>query len=99
MTAGIKRTLVIALVGAGCRVAPPTATLADAQRGNVQLAELQDGRAVMVRKCGNCHAPPHPHDHTAADWPRQLDEMSSRANLDTKQRYLIEQYFIVMSTH
>ena len=78
-------------------MAPPMATLADARRANVQLAELQDGRTLVVRKCGNCHAPPVPKDKTAGEWPKQLDEMALRANLDTKQRFLIQQYFVVMT--
>jgi cytochrome c553 len=93
----MTRAALLAVLVTGCRVAPPMATLADAQRANVQLAELQDGRALVVRKCGNCHAPPVPKDHTAGEWPKQLDEMSVRANLDRKQRFLIQQYFVVMT--
>jgi hypothetical protein len=98
----VKRALLVGLfvapVVAGCRVTPPRATPADAQRGNVELAQLQEGRALMVTKCGNCHQPPLPKDHAPAEWPHQLDEMAVRANLDVKQRFLIEQYFVVMST-
>jgi len=82
----------------GCGVTPPKATAADAQRANVQLAELQDGRTLMVRKCGSCHAPPLPHDHTASEWPVKLDEMAERSKLDRQQRYLIQQYFVVMAS-
>lgn len=85
------------VVLAGCGMSPPRATAADAQRANVQLAELQDGRTLMVRKCGSCHAPPMPSDHTAGDWPQKLDEMAERSKLDRQQRYLIQQYFVVMA--
>jgi hypothetical protein len=81
----------------GCGMSPPKATPADAQRANVQLAELQDGRTLMVRKCGSCHAPPLPNEHPAGEWPSKLDEMSERSKLDSKQRYLIQQYFVVMA--
>lgn len=88
--------MLVALL-AGCRVTPPTATVADATRAQVELAQLQDGRALMVRKCGNCHAPPMPKDHTASEWPTKLDEMAKRANLDGEQRFLIQQYLVVMT--
>ncbi len=89
--------LFVAPVLAGCRVTPPRATAVDAQRGNVELAQLQEGRALMVTKCGNCHAPPMPKDHRESEWPAKLDEMAARANLDSRQRFLIQQYFVVMA--
>jgi cytochrome c5 len=97
----VKHALVIAAIVGGlgaCRVTPPRATAADASRANVQLAELVDGRKIMVTKCGNCHAPPMPSQHSAAEWPGKLDEMAGRANLDGHQRYLVQQYFVVMAT-
>ncbi|HEU0031518.1 MAG TPA: hypothetical protein VFQ53_12855 [Kofleriaceae bacterium] len=79
------------------RKVPPQATSLDAERANVSLAELQEGRTLTIRKCGNCHQPPMPYEHTAADWPRMLDEMAQRSNLDAKQRHYIEQYLVVMA--
>jgi cytochrome c5 len=91
--------LVVTLVaGTGCaRRMPPMVTTADAQRTHVQMADLEAGRTVLIRKCGGCHQPPLPTDHTAADWPSKLDEMSSRANLDTRERRVIQQYLVAMS--
>jgi hypothetical protein len=89
--------LALGLGLSACYSAPPRATALDAQRGNVELAELQQGRALMVTKCGNCHRPPMPSEHPAALWPEKLDEMASRANLDGRQRRLIQQYFVVMA--
>jgi hypothetical protein len=97
----VKSALAVALAVLGlaaCRVSPPTATSADAARSNSSLAELTSGRALVVRKCGNCHRPPMPTDHTAADWPARLDEMAVRSNLDPRQRHLIEQYLVVMAS-
>ena len=93
----VRLALGLALGLAACHSAPPRATALDAQRGNVELAELQRGRALMVTKCGNCHRPPLPSEHPAASWPEKLDEMASRANLDGDQRRLIQQYFVVMA--
>ena len=93
-----RLAVVLAAAALGACMSPPKATPADAQRANVQLAELQDGRTLMVRKCGGCHAPPLPGDHSSGEWPSKLDEMADRSKLDLKQRYLIQQYFVVMAT-
>jgi cytochrome c5 len=88
-----------ALAGAaGCgRNLPPVATSADAQRANVELAALQEGRTLLLRKCGSCHRAPLPREHAAAEWPGKLDEMAARSSLDTAQRRAIEQYLVVMA--
>jgi cytochrome c2 len=72
---------------------PPHATAADASRANVALAELEHGRAILVRKCGNCHKAPRPGD----DWQPHMPEMAVRANLDAEQQRLIVQYLTVMA--
>ena len=93
-----RALVIIAISLAACvRSAPPPATAADASRAHIELAQLQEGRSLLVTKCGNCHRPPMPMEHAAAEWPEKLDEMSSRANLDTTQRHLIEQYLVTMA--
>ncbi len=93
-----RSLLLLASVLGACHATPPVATVLDAERGNVQLAELRQGRALMVTKCGSCHRPPMPSDYPSTAWPGKLDEMSARANLDPQQRFLIQQYFVVMAT-
>jgi cytochrome c5 len=99
MIMGTRRALAIGLVtmAACARSLPPNATATDAQRARVELAELQQGRQLLIRKCGNCHQTPLPSQHTAADWPGKLDEMADRANLDALQRRVIGQYLVVMA--
>ncbi len=90
--------IVIAVITGACvRTTPPTASAADADRAHVELAQLQQGRSLLVTKCGNCHRPPMPRDHAADEWPQKLDEMASRASLDGEQRHLIEQYLVTMA--
>ena len=85
--------------GAGCaRSQPPMVSATDAQRGNVELAELQQGRKLLLGKCTNCHSAPMPNAHTAAEWPQKLDEMAARASIDIGQQKLIEKYLVTMST-
>jgi nitrate/TMAO reductase-like tetraheme cytochrome c subunit len=91
------RALVVLLI-AGCTAGiPPLATGVDAERSHVALGELQAGRAQLVQRCSGCHATPMPSEHERAAWPKQLDEMSARANLDASSRRLIEEYLVAMS--
>lgn len=94
----MRFVLVLVLgVLAGCGMSPPAATALDASRANVALADLQNGRSLLMSKCGSCHRPPLPTEHRALDWPEKLDEMSQRSNLDHMQRQLIEGYLVTMA--
>lgn len=91
--------LVLLICLTGCVAAtPPPVTPVDAERVHVELASLQQGRTLLVQKCGSsCHATPMPGDHARAEWPEKLDEMSARAGLVPADRALIEQYLVAMS--
>jgi hypothetical protein len=92
------KCVVVAALLAGCNVAPPHATAIDAERAQVDLAELHEGRSLLISKCGgSCHRVPLPSQHSATAWPAKLDEMSARAGLDGRQRGLIEKYLVTMS--
>ena len=98
----MRRALLVVAVtsvfGGACRAVPPQATAIDADRAHVELAELQQGRQLLISKCGgSCHAAPLPSRHSALEWPAKLDEMSSRASLELGQRRLIEEYLVVMA--
>jgi hypothetical protein len=82
----------------GCGGTPPVATAMDAARANVELADLERGRSLMLAKCGGCHRAPMPTDHKPAEWPHAVGEMAERSKLDATQRHLIEQYLITMAT-
>jgi cytochrome c553 len=92
-------SMVVALAtsSACARRSPPQVTAVDAERGNVEIAELQQGRKLLLGKCAGCHKTPMPTDHTAAQWPKLIDEMADKAKLDATQRGLITKYLIVMS--
>jgi len=83
---------------AGCTGGgPPAATALDASRAHVELAELQRGRTLLISKCGGCHRTPQPDERRAAAWPRELDEMSSRAHLDRAEHQVLERYLVTMA--
>lgn len=94
----MKRLALLVVLAACARHSPPHATAADAERANVELAELQQGRKLLLAKCAGCHKTPLPHDHASAAWPRYMDEMAPKAKLDAAQRALIEQYLVTMAT-
>ena len=77
---------------AACGAPPPVATAADAQRANVELAELQQGRQIVVTKCAGCHDAPLP----SGPWRKNLDDMANKAKLGAEERRLLVQYMEVM---
>ena len=91
------RLLLLATSIAACGTPPPIATGVDAERSHVALAELQQGRSLLVEKCGGCHHTPLPSEHLRFDWPMKLREMAARANLDHAQRRAIETYLVAMA--
>lgn len=82
----------------GCTKPPPQATALDAERGSVALADLKEGRALLIRKCSGCHRTPLPAEYRAAEWPKHVTDMAERSKLDDKQKALIERYLVVMAT-
>jgi hypothetical protein len=91
----LLRLLLVIVLG-GCTAMPPPVTAVDAERAHVMLADLQQGRDLLVGKCGGCHAVPLPADLERAKWPSKVDEMSARAGLVPSQRELIAQYLVTM---
>jgi len=87
-----------ALVGPACapRV-PPVVTAADAQRVQLPLADLDQGRTLTIRKCGRCHDTPMPNDHSAAEWPELIGEMAERSKLEGDERTTIVRYLVAMT--
>lgn len=75
----------------------PVATPADATRAQAQwptttVDELNHGRALLVRRCGNCHQPPSPAARTAARWPAEVIDMTKRSGLRAGEGELITRY-------
>jgi nitrate/TMAO reductase-like tetraheme cytochrome c subunit len=83
---------------ASCATPLPIATASDAARANVALAELEQGRSLLLGKCGSCHAPPPPASQKPSAWPRQVENMAERAKITAQQHHLIVQYLVAMAT-
>src|SRR5262249_32971782 len=83
---------------AACATPPPQVSAADAQRANIALDQLQQGRTLLVTKCSGCHTTPLPSEAAASAWPGKLGEMAARAHLSPNERHLIELYLVVKAT-
>jgi cytochrome c5 len=91
------RALLLACLIA-CTPPLPVATEADAARAHVELAQLDAGRELLVKKCSSCHDTPTPGQRAPRDWPHQVGEMQQRAGIDATERALIEQFLVVMAS-
>jgi predicted lipoprotein with Yx(FWY)xxD motif len=91
----ILSILIVLLLGCeSTRYAPPPVTAQMAKTGDVDLAKLREGRTLYVSRCIECHALPSVAQHTAAQWPRLIDEMADRANLNTSERNALVAYIV-----
>jgi cytochrome c5 len=85
-----------------CAPALVRPTKADGERAAARwpgsgLAELEQGRAIFVAKCGRCHELVLPEDLPAAEWPQQLGKMAGKAKLSAGQRELVERYLVTLA--
>jgi mono/diheme cytochrome c family protein len=78
---------------------PPPVTLQMASVGGAQhvdLATLRQGRALFASRCIECHTLPSVASHTAAEWPRLIDEMAGRASLNPSERNAVLAYILAV---
>ena len=78
--------------------APPPVTEKLARAGarqHVDLATLNEGRALFTSRCIECHTLPAISQHSATEWPRLIDEMAGRASLKSTQRDAVLAYILV----
>ena len=81
---------------------PPTAShlqYAEAHGYKTTLADLQEGRALVLRKCEGCHSLYRFKKGSPEKWPAIMDSMSIQAKLTPRQDTLIRTYLIVVSGH
>ncbi len=93
----IEMRLVSLVLLVGCAKPPPHATAADAERASVALADLEEGRTLLIRKCSGCHRTPLPSEQAALAWPGKVADMVERSKIDANERALIERYLVVMA--
>jgi cytochrome c5 len=100
LAAAMAATAVAA--AAACASALPHPSAPDAQRAAtkwpaVQLTDLEEGRALYVRKCGGCHRLFTPTMFSPHKWEEAVEEMSDMAGLEPEQRQKLEAYLWALS--
>lgn len=80
------------------RVTAQHAQWAQAKWPTVTMAELERGRTLFLDKCSACHLPPAPRNHSPAEWPEKVAEMTERAHLVPDEVTLIERYVVTLAT-
>jgi hypothetical protein len=100
----VNRIAAILLVlAAGCGGTwIPEATDADSARVSAQwpgttTAQLNQGRSLLLSRCGSCHQPPSPAEKVAASWPGEVQEMAVRAKLSVDDAALVERYLVAFA--
>jgi hypothetical protein len=71
---------------------PVTTAMTRANRADVDLATLREGRALFVHRCIECHTLPQFWHYRSEDWPGILDSMAHRARLTSRERHAILAY-------
>lgn len=65
---------------------------ANQQTSLASLGEMQAGRKLYVQKCGGCHTLYLPEKYTKTQWQHTLNEMATKASIDTLEKKLIFKY-------
>lgn len=76
----------------GCSVALQLPTVADAQRENVSLDTLLQGRQLYINNCASCHTLYLPNHLTRNEWHKQMEPMQKKAKISDKQKDIILKY-------
>jgi hypothetical protein len=60
-------------------------------------ADLERGRGVYLRRCGNCHLLHRPGELAPAKWPGVVAKMSPRAKLSSDEAADVVRYLVVLA--
>ena len=93
--------VVLACLSAGCEltnyVPPVTSQMAAAREGqHIDLTMLSQGRALLVRRCIECHTLPPLWHYRTEDWLEIVNSMSHRASLKPAEREAVVAYILAV---
>ena len=102
----MKKFLVIgsmALLVACAAYKPLTPTQRDVERAakytpGITLEDLNEGKVIFEASCHKCHSLKKPFHKTEEEIATALPKMAKRAKLDSKQRDLVLNYLLTMTT-
>lgn len=74
---------------------PETILNSDKSRNlrGTELAELKEGRRILIRDCGSCHRAYSPLEYTLDEWEKKiLPDMTKRAGLSKEEVKKVKKY-------
>jgi mono/diheme cytochrome c family protein len=92
----IKTTAIVAALAlflANCSTTSKFYTPAELNTSaTVSLSDLNQGKELLLGKCGECHRTPAPRKHDAAGWTETLKAMQPKAKISDAETNLIFKY-------
>ena len=64
----------------------------------ITLADLNEGKSIFEQKCRKCHSLKKPFRKTDEEIKDAMPRMAKRAKIDSRQRELVFNYLVTMST-
>ena len=84
-------------VAALSEVNPELMAAAEKRFPGIKASDITEGQRFYYSKCGNCHSLPEITSEKAEKWPKIMDWMAPKANMDEIQKQKTLQY--VLSAH
>ncbi len=102
----MKKVLIILSVAfliACASTSPMVPVQSDADRAakkipGITLADLNEGKAIFEENCRKCHTLKKPFRKTDEQIKDAMPRMAKRAKIDERQRELVYNYLVTMST-
>ncbi len=73
---------------------PELMAAAEKRFPGIKASDINEGQRFYYSKCGNCHAIPEITSEKAEKWPKIMDWMAPKANMDDVQKQKTLQYVL-----
>ena len=75
-------------------VNPELMAAAEKRFPGIKASDITEGQRLYYGKCGNCHSTPEITSEKAEKWPKIMDWMAPKANMDDAQKNKTLQYVL-----
>jgi len=75
-------------------VNPELMAAAEKRFPGIKARDITEGQRLYYSKCGNCHSTPDITSEKAEKWPKIMDWMAPKANMDDTQKQKTLQYVL-----
>lgn len=97
ISSALAATMILGVSSCASKVPKPTPVqleVAQQRWPEATLDELTEGRRLYLRRCGDCHALPHPTSRSEQAWPAIVKDMGEYSQFDTRQTELVLRWII-----